>query len=287
MLRELFIRNFAIIDDLHICFSDGLTILSGETGAGKSIIINAVNLLLGSRADANFIRTGSDTAELEALFQITPGNAVADILEAHEYDVSEGLVIRRLISRNDRHRTYVNGRMATVKLLNAITRNLASISGQHAHQILLKEDQHLMILDQFGGLMSLREAVYQLYHEILPLIQELNNLKAMRDRQTQQIEILEFERKEIAEAAVTCGEDMELEREQIKIKNGETLYRSVYSGIEELYSAQNAIVERLVEVKKRLEQACEIDPELSPRVRDLDDTTFQIEDIVEDRKSVV
>ncbi|QTA92203.1 DNA repair protein RecN [Desulfonema magnum] len=281
MVRELFIRNFAIIDDLHICFSEGLTILSGETGAGKSIIINAVNLLLGSRADASFVRTGADTAELEVLFQIAPDSRVAEILKNHDYDSADGLVIRRIISRNSRHRTYVNGRIATIKILNSITENLASISGQHAHQLLLKEEHHLMIVDQFGGLISFREKVSRCFHEIFPLIQQLNDLKAVRDRQTEQMALLEFEKKDITEACVSCGEDSALERERMLLKNGETLYQAVYSGIEELYSAQNAIVERLVEVKKRLEGACEIDPDLSSNVRGLDDTTFQIEDIVE------
>ncbi len=177
MLRELSIKNFAIIDDLQICFSDGLTILSGETGAGKSIIINAVKLLLGSRADAGLIRTGSENAELEVFFQIRPDTRVAEILNSNGYDVSEGLVIRRIISRNERHRIYLNGHIATLQLLNSITENLASISGQHAHQLLLKEEQHLIILDQFGGLMLLREKVQKYFFEIMPLIRELNDMK--------------------------------------------------------------------------------------------------------------
>ncbi len=139
MLRELAIKNFAIIDDLKISFSDGLSILSGETGADKSIIINAVNLLLGSRAAAGLIRTGSETAELEALFQITPQSRVAGVMQEHGFDADEGLLIRRIISRSDRHKIYINGRLGTIALLNTITENLASISGQHAHQVMLKE----------------------------------------------------------------------------------------------------------------------------------------------------
>ena len=118
MLRELFIKNFTIIDNLHIKFSDGLTILSGETGAGKSIIINAVNLLLGSKASSKLIRTGAETAELEALFQIAPESIVAGIMEAEGFDKSEELVIKRIISRKDRHSIYINGRLATVQMLN-------------------------------------------------------------------------------------------------------------------------------------------------------------------------
>ena len=152
MLKELFIRNFAIIDDLKISFSDGLTILSGETGAGKSIILNAVNLLLGSRAAADLVRTGAKAAELEALFQIAPDGAVARRMSEQGYDPADGLLIRRIISRSDSNRVYINGRLATIGILTAVTENLASISGQHAHQGLLKEDQHLLIIDQFGGL---------------------------------------------------------------------------------------------------------------------------------------
>jgi len=281
MLRELSIKNFAIIDDLHICFSDGLTILSGETGAGKSIIIHAVNLLLGTRADASSVRTGADAAELEALFQITPGSPVSLILKEQGYDISEGLVIRRIISRNDRHKIYVNGSIGTVKMLNAVTEHLASISGQHAHQLLLKEEQHLLILDQFGGLMPLREKVSQAYHEILPLIQRLNELDTLKERQAEQIGLLEFQRGEITEASVISGEDASLEREKVILKNGETLYRSVYSAIDELYSGQNAVVERLTEIKKRLEKACEIDPDLCLQTKELGDTAFRIEDIAD------
>ena len=130
MLRELSIKNFTIIDKLHISFSDGFTILSGETGAGKSIIINAVNLLLGSKATAKLIRTGSEAAELEALFQITPKSRLAKIMKEKGFDESEELVIRRIISRKARHGIYVNGRLATIQMLNSITENLVSLHSE-------------------------------------------------------------------------------------------------------------------------------------------------------------
>ena len=120
MLRELSIKNFAIIDDLNICFSEGLTVLSGETGAGKSIIINAVNLLLGSRATATLIRTGAETAELEALFEIAPKSRIAALMGEYGYDSSEGLIIRRIISRSDRHRIYINGKLSTIQILESV-----------------------------------------------------------------------------------------------------------------------------------------------------------------------
>jgi DNA repair protein RecN (Recombination protein N) len=285
MLQELTIRNFAIIDDLNISFSGDLTVLSGETGAGKSIILNAVNLLLGSRANATLIRTGAEVAELEALFQIAPKSDVAIVMEQHGYDASEGLLVRRLISRSDNNRIYINGRLSTMQLLNSITENLASISGQHAHQGLLKEDQHLLILDQFGDLMSLRKEVFQCFHEILPLIEKLHNLISTKEKQAERIELLEFQKKEITEASIALGEDAALEKERTILKNGEALYQSVNGSIEELYSAQGSIVERLVEVKKNLEKAGSIDPQLTLKAEGVAGVTFGLEDLVENLRT--
>ena len=285
MFKELSIKNFTIIENLHICFSDGLTILSGETGAGKSIIINAVNFLLGSRASAKLIRTGAETAELEALFKITPESRVFKILDEQGGKPSEELLIRRIISRGDRHRIYINGHFATIQMLSRLTENMTSISGQHAHQGLLKEDFQLMIIDQFGSLIPVRAKIYRLFHEIVPLIQKLRKLNNIRDRQAEHINLLEFQKKEILDASIKSGEDASLEQERIRLKNGEELYKSVYSSIEELYSANGAIVERLVEVKKNLERASEIDPELSSKAKDLNKASFRIEDIAEELRT--
>ena len=285
MLKQLSIKNFTIIENLHICFSDGLTILSGETGAGKSIIINAVNLLLGSRASAKLIRTGVETAELEALFKITPESRVFKILDEQGGKASEELLIRRIISRGDRHRIYINGHLATIQMLNQATENLASISGQHAHQGLLKEDLQLMIIDQFGGLTPIRNKIYRLFHEIVPLIQKLRKLNNIRDRQAEHINLLEFQKKEILDASIKPGEDASLEQEKIRLKNGEELYSAVYSSIEELYSANGAVVERLVEVKKNLDKATAIDPELTSKAKELSEATFRIEDIAEELRT--
>jgi DNA repair protein RecN (Recombination protein N) len=279
MLQDLSIRNFAIIDDLQISFPGGLTILSGETGAGKSIIINAVNLLLGSRATAKLIRTGAETAELEAFFQITTDSRVAKTLVKHGFDAKEGLLVRRIIARKERQRIYVNGRLATTQILTSITKNLASISGQHVHQGLLKETHHLLILDQFGGLTSLRNKVYKCFHEIIPLIQELDKLCELRDRQSDHIELLEFQKKEIMDAAVFAGEDVTLEKERTRLRNSEALYQTIHRSIEDLYSSQGAAIERLLEVKKQLEKASQIDPEILPTGARVAHAAFELEDI--------
>ncbi len=285
MLQELSIRNFAIIDDLKISFSDGLTVLSGETGAGKSIIINAVNLLLGSRATAKLVRAGCEAAELEALFQIKGQPEIVRMMKENAYDPEEGLLIRRIISRKDRHRIYINGRLATIQLLNMITENLASISGQHVHQGLMKEDQQLAVIDQFGGLTALRDAVYRCFHEIVPLVQRINDLKAKKLRQAEHIQLLEFQKKEIQEAGITPGEDSDLEQERIRLKNSEALFQAARDCIESLYDSQGAVVEHLLQAKKDLEKAALIDPALALPAKRISGTAFEIEDIAEELRA--
>ncbi|MGD8993208.1 MAG: DNA repair protein RecN [Desulfobacterales bacterium] len=285
MLKELTIRNFAIIDDLHIGFSDGLTILSGETGAGKSIILNAVNLLLGSRAATDLVRNGAESAELEALFEIAASSRVANIMSAHGYNPSEGLLVRRIIARNDANRVYLNDRMATIQLLNAITENLASISGQHAHQLLLKEEQHLYILDQFGGLLPLRESVGECFQEMLAVLRKLAELNAIAERQAEHMELLTFQHKEITTASPHLGEDEDLEKERTRLKNSEILYQTVYNSIESLYSAPGSVIENLVAVNKELTKISEIDDYLKPNSKKLSDATYEIEDLIEGLRS--
>ena len=285
MLKELSIRNFAIIDDLQIRFSKGLTILSGETGAGKSIILNAVNLLLGSRASADLVRTGSESAELEALFEIAESSRVYRIMTEHGYNPSEGLLVRRIISRRDANRVYIDGRIATIQFLNTIAENLASISGQHAHQLLLKDEQHLFILDQYSGLLSLREALRNSFKKMLPQLEKLKELRATQKRQAEHIELLEFQKKEITAANFVPGEDRNLEQERLRLKNAEELYQTVYNSIESLYGAPGSVMEKLVAVKKDLDKISRIDGQLHSKTQSLQDTAYQMEDLIEGLRS--
>ena len=281
MLRELSIKNFAIIDDLRIHVGAGLTVMSGETGAGKSIIINAVNLLLGSRASSKLIRTGAETAELEAFFEIVPDSSVARAMRAHGYDPDEGLVIRRLISRRDRHRVYLNGQMATMQVLNTVTADLASISSQHAHQGLLKEDQHLDILDQYGGLLPMRAAIAQRHAAMRPHLEQLETLTQQQERQNEQIELLRFQAQEIETTAPEPGEDEALELERRRLRNTQTLMQAVGSCVEGLYAAEGSLVDQLAVIRSQLERAAAIDPNLEGACTQMAELGYQVEDITE------
>lgn len=281
MLREIAIKHFAIVEDLRISFDQGLTILSGETGAGKSIIIQALNLLLGSRADADMIRTGAETAELEALFDMDSQGPAAAILARQGHEPGDELIIRRVLSRNDRHRVYINGRLATMGLLARVTENLAGISGQHEHQKLLKESEHLRILDQFGGLNPLQLKVSGCYHEINPLIRKLKDLEASRKKQAEQMELLAFQQQEIEDANLKPGEEDELREQLTRLKHAESLFQTAGQGVEELYNCDGAVAERLATLQKQMEKAAEIDPQLSQAAEALADAAIQVEDTAE------
>ena len=281
MLKELLIKNFAIINDLNIRFEGGLTILSGETGAGKSIIVNAVNLLLGSRVNARMIRDGYDAAELSAYFDVPKGSTAAAVMAENGYDPDNGLLVRRIIAGSNRHRIYINDRMATVQMLTAITADLASISGQHVHQGLLREETHLAILDRFGGLRPRVRQVSDLHAKIVPLIQTLEGLKEKKKNQDKELDLLKYQAEEIANADIKPGEDDALEKERLRLKHAESLQHSVFSAIETLHGADGAILEQLGEVRKRLEKAAEIDDELTAGVQCLADHLFGLEDVTD------
>jgi DNA repair protein RecN (Recombination protein N) len=281
MLQELSIRNFAIIDDLNVSFFPGLTVLTGETGAGKSIIINAVNLLLGNRATPKLIRTGAETAELEARFLVPPESNVARLMGAYELDASEGLLIRRIISSKDSSRVYINGRQATLQMLGQLTENMASIAGQHAHQKLLKEDEHLLILDQFAGLVRYRTDIGERHRNLQPLAETLRRLEEKRKHAAEQMDLLEIQRREIVDASPILGEDTDLENEQTRLKNAADLMNTVHTGLDALYNAPGAVMEALITVSKSLGASTHLDSDLAGPVKQLEDIRFRLEDVIQ------
>jgi DNA repair protein RecN (Recombination protein N) len=282
MLRELTIRNFAIIDDLSIGFEEGLNILTGETGAGKSIIVNAVDLILGGRVAADLVRTSEETAELEALFDVPLDSDAARAAREQGIDVSEGLVIRRVIQKNGRHKSYVNGRLSTTQTLGQISQHLAGIAGQHANQSLSKPEHFLLVLDQFGGTCDLREEVSCSYNEILPLTRKHIALKKQLQEQGQRVELLAFQVNEIEQAQVRAGEDQELEQERLRLRHAERIYETVGRCVERLYSGEGAVVEQLASMGKDIESLSAVDPALNKTADRMKAASYELEDISSD-----
>jgi DNA repair protein RecN (Recombination protein N) len=281
MLSELAIKKFAIIDDIRIPFKKGLSVLTGETGAGKSIIIEAVNLLLGSRASSDLVRTGEETAELEAFFDIESDSHAARILAEQGMDGSEGLMIRRLISSTGKSRVFINSRQATLDLLKQVTWNLAGISSQHAHQGLLREENHLDILDEFAGTCSLRQEVTSLYGKILPIAKEIAFLKSQREDKIREQDLLQFQVDEIEAAAILPNEDEELYSQRDRLENASKIFETVNGGVHEIYDRERSLIERISALKFQIEKFSRVEGVLENVTERLGSMGFELQDLAE------
>jgi DNA repair protein RecN (Recombination protein N) len=279
MLAELSIKNFAIIDDLWVRFDKGFTVITGETGAGKSILVNAVNLLLGARASSRMVRTGADHAELSAMFLPPKNSPLAQKLSQMGFDPSEGLVIVRVISVTDRHRISINNKPATMTMLSELTARLASISGQHAHQSLLASDEHLALLDGFAGLMEMRVRVGELFSKAQKARARLNELMQKKESMARQRELAAFQREEIRNAAIKPNEDTDLTAQRTKLKNATALFETSSACEAALYSESGAAVETLGMVSSRILEASRLDEALSGLAARVERLVHEAEDI--------
>ena len=223
MLNELSIKNFAIIDELQVSFGEGLNVISGETGAGKSIIIGAVSLLLGDRATAEMIRTQADTATVEAFFDIAANKTLQEKITAMGFTAGDELVIRRVISHTGKNKALINGQMATLANLAAVSESLINICGQHEHQVILNAENHIDILDEFGGCLPDRavyEEMYNQYQQIRTQIEKLKNLRHSREEKT---DLFKFQLKEIQDINPQPAEDTTLADEKKVLVNVQKL----------------------------------------------------------------
>ena len=280
MLHALAIKNFAIIEDLRIEFSPGLSMLTGETGAGKSIIIQAVNLLLGSRASADLVRTGKDNAELEAVFGIAPDSHAARLMAEQDMDIQEGLLIRRVVSAEGKSKIYINSRQSTLDFLKQVTRNLAGVSSQHAHQGLLKEEQHLDILDEFARTHDLRTDVAELYRQIVPLKKEIAGLKAGREKAQKELALLQFQVDEIESANIAPGEDEELSRKRDQLQNAGLIFEAVNGAVHNLYDREGSVIDQISGMSARFARFCESNEKLDTLSRRLEEISYELQDLV-------
>jgi DNA repair protein RecN (Recombination protein N) len=263
MLSQLTIANFAIIDRLEIEFKPGLNILSGETGAGKSIIINAVNLILGGRASADLIRSGAEEATVEALFSLgSPSGMPALLTELGLPAEGEELIIKRHIARSGRNRILINGSMANLQMLARVGLMLISISGQHEHQRLLKPDNHLFILDDFGGLSDLRLELNERFRAHQEMLERGRALERAIKKAEEQQDLAQFQIQEIDRAAVKTGEDRQLEEEKKILQHAEELKQIMSEAYQQIYDREEAVLVQITRCWKTLQRGAEIDPRL-------------------------
>ncbi len=278
MLEELRIRNFAIIDELEVAFQEGLNMITGETGAGKSIIIGAVSLILGDRASSDLIRTSEDSASVEALFRVEGNGAVAEKLEEVGIESRPELIIRRTISRSGKNRVHINGQLATLNALASLSSSLINICGQHEHQVILDAGRHIDILDDFGGLTPDRGEFRRHYDEYLALKGRLDELKALAENKSRTEEFLKFQLKEIEDAAPVQGEDAALGEEKKIIRNAAFLQEQAAASYEALYARDGSMIAQLGDVLGSIREIKKIDPGLALSLEDLESARVTLEE---------
>jgi DNA repair protein RecN (Recombination protein N) len=278
MLTDLFIKNIAIIDCLHVSFQQGLNVLTGETGAGKSIIIDAVNLILGGRASTDLIRTGEDEASVECLFDLSGAEQVALRLAEAGIDAGGELLVKRTVSRSGRNRVFMNGGPSTLSLLTEISSLLVNIYGQHESQTLLRPENHLYLLDGYGRLGPLRERYRSLHEEYRRTREEILTLEQGEREVSRRIDLLSFQIREIDETALLPGEDAALAEERQRLVHGERLIRASRGAYDVLYDGEGALLGSLRRIITDLDDTGKIDAELLPYASRLREAYLQLED---------
>jgi DNA repair protein RecN (Recombination protein N) len=283
MLTELNIKNFAIIDQLGLEFGPGFNVLTGETGAGKSILVDALNLLLGSRVSPEMIRTGQDEASVEAFFELEEAVKIKK-LDVLQLDPAEGLFIKRMIHRSGKSRALLNGNSITLHMLEDLGEELINIYGQHEHQNFLYPQRHIDILDRSGGLLAFRLEYQGVYSQWMKAASDLAESISKAKQRSERLEFLTFQSKEIARANLKPpkpgepDEEQELIAERARLMHAEKLYSIAHQGTEVIYGESGSVVERLKSVLQRLREGGKIDPSLNPLASSLESILFQAED---------
>ena len=277
MLRELQIKNFAVIDQAALELGAGLNVLTGETGAGKSIILNALGLISGGRASSDVIRHDEEEAIVEAMFDDVPEDVKQKLQEAG-YGTNDALIIRRVVSRSGKNRIYLGGSLCPLNLLSDIGPFLVHIYGQHEHQTLLKPETHLGLLDAFGGIAAEAEVMGKKFHALVAATQRLQKAREILEKAKQQEELLAAQAEEIARARLRPEEEEELQAKKNVLMHAEKLYQGCLEGEELLYEGENALVSRLGRYGSRLRELANIDDALHPAVALLESALAQLEE---------
>ena len=259
MLKSLYIRDYALIEELEVAFGSGLNIITGETGAGKSILLGALKMILGERASTELVRTGARKAVIEGVFTGADVQAFRDLLEANEIDaVGDEVILRREITGSG-SRAFINDTPATVGVLREAADQLIDLHGQHEHQSLLRTETHLGLLDNFGGLGGLVARYREAYDRVAALVKERKGLVARERELRQQKELYGFQIEEIDRVAPQEGEEDALEDERRVLENAETLYEATAGLYEMLYEADGAVHDQLVVARNELDDLVRID----------------------------
>lgn len=281
MLRFLRIEHLAVIDAVQVEFEPGLNVLTGETGAGKSMLVEAVGLLMGGRASADLIRTGESQAQVQAEFDVADLKVGTTIERSAGPQASPTLIVRRDINAQGRSRAFVNDTLVTAASLGEQTSPLVELHGQHEHQTLLDPQSHLLMLDAFANLQSAREPVASAYAEWKRLQSEFDAFQMDEREKAARLDLLTFQVRELENARLRAGEDEELETMRRVLSSADKLQRLSGEAYAALYDSDEAALARLGTVWKRVAELAEVDPTFQPHLDARDAIKSQLEDLAQ------
>ncbi|MCK5218921.1 DNA repair protein RecN, partial [bacterium] len=284
MILELNIRNVSLISELRLEPGNGLVVLTGETGAGKSILLGALSLLLGERASIDSIRTGCEIATVEALFDVAKLSRIGPLLESHGLSSSEDqtLLLKREISRQGRGKCYVNGGLATLNILREIGDELVDLHGQHEHQSLLHRDRQQDLIDAWGGLNELRSQVNKIYVQLRSSREARKRLALDEAERARRLDLLNFQVNEIEEAGLQPGEFESLSEEKSRLTHAERLLGTVQGVLEILYRRENtAVRDGLAEAAESLAGLSAFDSNMGMLADDIRSAEAQVSEVTE------
>ena len=291
MLLEISIKNFAIIEAISLNFEKGMTVLTGETGAGKSIIIDAMNMMLGARATTDVIRHGAPKAEIEGLFSIENSLPLQEIFDEQGIDLGDEIIIRREILQNGRSVSRVNGQMVNLSVLRSIGQYLVDIHGQHDQEELMRPQLHIQMLDEFGDtdFLELKQSYQTNFDAYRKMRKQLLEIKKNQEEHKARIEMLEFQMAEIESASLQPGEDLKLNQERDKLLNHKNIADTLTNAYTMLDNDEISSLANVRSAMNDMESLEEYDAEyreistsLSESYYVLEDVAKRLEDIIED-----
>jgi len=280
VLVSLAVRDFVLIDGLTLELGEGLNVLSGETGAGKSILVDALSLVLGGRARPEVVRTGRDAAEVEALFDLRKSQAARERLVASglldEGDTCDELVVRRSVGAAGRSRAWINGRLVTAAQLAALTRGLCDVSSQHESQTLCDPSTHADLLDAYANLGDKRRALSEIVSALLDVQKEMVEVRAKADALRAREDFLRFQLAEIDELDPKPGEEKELEATRARLRHADRLATATKRAADRLEQDEDNILDALRRVSTDVAHAAELDESLGPHLRSLQSASAEL-----------
>ena len=289
MLLEISIKNFAIIEAISLNFEKGMTVLTGETGAGKSIIIDAMNMMLGARATTDVIRHGAPKAEIEGLFSVENSRLLHEIFDEQGLEMGDEIIIRREILQNGRSISRVNGQMVNLSVLRAIGQHLVDIHGQHDQEELMRPQLHIQMLDEFGdaAFWDLKETYQTSFDAYRKMRKQVLEVKKNQQEHKDRIEMLEFQMAEIEAANLQAGEDLALNQERDKLLNHKNIADTLTNAYSMLDNEEFSSLANVRSAMNDMESVEEYDPEYREISSSLSETYYVLEDISKRLEAII